>query len=153
MFIEVGFKSCREDAIGRSVRRGIAEDLGIKVEEVLYLDVYEFRRGLGDADAKKAAELLFTDAITQSYSIGKPLHTDFDWEITVRFNEDVTDNVGHTAVEAVNDLLGTRLERDSIRTARKYVIKGKLSEQDVGRICRGMLANQLIESFKYSRGK
>lgn len=146
--IEVGAKSANEDAIGNSVRSDIAEDLQISLDSVLFAEGYEFKCEISAEQAEKVATNLFSDPISQSYSINTPLHNDCDWEITVKFNDDVTDNVGHTAVDAVNDLLGTDLQRDVIRTARKFFLKGNVSEKEVERICKELLANEQIESFE-----
>lgn len=154
MFIEVAQKEGAKDALGSAVKRDIEEDLRvIGIESVAYVEVYEINAALSGQELKTVAEKLLADPITQRYAIGDTVHKKFDWEISVRFHPDVTDNTGSMAVRAASELLGKKLERDSIRSARKYAITGKISEADVKKICKGLLANELIENFGYRSGK
>ena len=62
----------------------------------------------------------------------------------------VRDNPGSTAVEAVEDLLGIRVKpHEGIYTSKRYCAKGgNLSFEDADRLCRQLLANDLIQQWK-----
>lgn len=153
--VEVGYKEGKTDSIGAALKADIEEDLRIAgIESVSYIDVYEINAGLSEPEVKEVAEKLFIDPITQNYSINSNLISDFDWAIEVKYHSDVTDNVGITAVEGIEDLLGREFSEDEdVRSIRKYLINGKIPEKDVERICKGLLANELIETYSYEKGK
>ena len=153
--IEVGLKPGLTDAIGLSVKNDIEEDLGIKgIDAIKYVEGYRVEGNFSREEAERMAKEGFSDPVIQDYAVNQSLLSDFDWEITVIYNPDVTDNVGAAAKEAVKDLLGKEFkEGEDIRSVRKYVIKGKLSKEQVERICSGLLANKLIEKYEYRQGK
>ena len=148
-YIEIAFKDRKIDSTGAGVLSDIHEDLGINaVNSVSFVDVYEIYGFLKDEMLEDFAKNVFLDKIAQHYSVNKPLYTDFDWEICVAYHPQVMDNVGEAAKLAIEEYLGRKLkDPENVRYVRKYVIKGKISEADVKRICTGMLANELIESF------
>ncbi|MFH1225369.1 MAG: hypothetical protein V1676_06230 [Candidatus Diapherotrites archaeon] len=153
--IEAGYKSQKDDAIAHGVLADIREDLLIQgVKEINYVDVYLLRGGFSIAELNLIAEKLMHDPVVQRVSVDAPLFSDFDWEIEVRVRENVTDNIGIAARIGIEDLLRRALGRDeSVRSARKYVINGALSEKEAALICTGMLANPLIEEWKITRGE
>ncbi len=151
--LETGFLEGKTDAFGESVRQAVSEDLGIKsVQEVKTVEVYFLELNLTEEKVKELAEKVFLDPVIQTYSIDSPVPAQADWEIEVKLKENVTDNVGIIAVKAVEDFLGRKLgEDESIRTGKKYLIRGNLNEKQVKKICRDLLANELIESFEYGK--
>ncbi len=153
--IEVGYKEQKTDSIGATVKADIEEDLRIKgIRSVSYIDVYEIDADLRKEEAERIAQKLLIDPITQNYSINSPLISNFDWAIEVKYHKDVTDNVGITAVEGIEDLLGRKFkEPEKVRSRRKYVILGKITENDVKTICKGLLANELIETYCCKKGE
>jgi len=152
--IEVGTKSGLFDALGEGVKNSIAEDLGITgVKSVRFLDVYNINAELGEGGLNAVAEKVLSDPISQSFSVNSPLDSGFDWEITVKYNPDVTDNVGFTAKKAIEDFLGKELGRgDCVRSARKYLLRGKISREDAERICKRLLANAIVEVYEIREG-
>lgn len=153
--IEVGYKPEFRDAIGESVKSDIIEDLGISgIQHIFYVDVYDIKADLSAHEIEHAAKELFCDKVAQFFSIDKPLFSDADWELTVQYRPGVTDNVGIAATEGLEDLLGKKFENGGVvRSARKFYLRGNLSEHDIKRICMGLLANQQVETFSYRRCK
>src|SRR3989344_2841928 len=148
--VEIGFLNKDTDSIGKGIKADISEDLGIPVQSVAYVEVYSIDADLGKEEVKAACEQLFHDPIIQEYSINKEITNGFDWIIEVTLRPDVTDNTGIMAQQAISDVIGRKLkEGESIRAIRKYGIKGKLNEQNVERICTGLLANLQIETYSY----
>lgn len=138
------------DAIGSGTKQAIIEDLGIKgIESVGFAEAYKISGNFSEGEIEKIAKELVADRIVQEYSINGPVFQDVDWEITVWFHPDVTDNVAIAAIEGIEDLLGRKFgEGETVRSARKYGIKGKIARGDVEKICKNLLANELIETVE-----
>ena len=154
-WIEVSVKPGFSDALGNSTLAAISEDLQVKgVKSVSYVDVYYISAEIPGKELEGVAKNVLADPITQEYAIDRAVRPEFNWEITVRYNPDVTDNVGATAKQAIEDFLGKEIGgRGCVRTARKYALRGAVSESDVKRICRQLMANEVIETFECKKGK
>lgn len=118
--IEIGLKNGIKDAAGEKIKKRIIEDLGIKVEKVNTIDVYTILAELSETQLKFLGENLFLDPIIQEFSIDKPLAKDFEWLIEIGFKPGVTDNVGKTAKEAIEDILKKKINQ--VFTSKKYLI-------------------------------
>ncbi|MFH1240403.1 MAG: phosphoribosylformylglycinamidine synthase subunit PurS [Candidatus Diapherotrites archaeon] len=151
--VEVCYRPDKRDALGLSVKADIKDDLGLSVESVSFVHVYTINAEITENEAKKIASQLLSDPVIQDYSVNSPLKTNFDWEITVELNPDVTDNVGLAAKHGIEDLLiGKMREDEFVKYSRKYLLKGKLSEDKIKRICEDLLANSVIEKYSYKKG-
>jgi len=144
--IEVGFKENVVDALGNSVRKRIIEDLKIKVDSVKTVDVYTIDSELSNEELKTLGEDLFADPVIQDFAVDSPLAKDFDWLIEVGFKPGVTDNVGKTAKEAIEDVFKTKIS--GVYTSKQYIIKCNISKENAEKISSGLLANQLIERWE-----
>lgn len=149
--IEVGFKPGTADALGESVARSVREDLGLNPRRVRTVAVYTTNAGFDSRELERLGAELFADPVIQRHSVDKPLHgaEDFDWLLEIGFRPGVTDNVGHSAAEGVQDMLGRRFgEGEGFFTSRQYLFEGDLSRADIERIAGGFLANDLIERWR-----
>lgn len=147
--IEVGFKEGVTDAAGEGVRGRILEHLGIGVERVRTVEVYTIDGAMSSEQADFLRETLFTDPVIQESSLNAPLEWEFSWMIEVGYRPGVTDNVGRTSVEGIQDALGDKLSGGvKVYTSRKYLISGEISREDAERIASGLLANELIQRWK-----
>jgi phosphoribosylformylglycinamidine synthase len=147
--IEVAFRPDVFDAAGETVRKRIVEDLGIGVSSVKTADVYTVDAKLSREQLEMVAKELFSDPIIQNFSVDKPVAVqvgEFDWLIEVGFKPGVTDNVGKTAKEGIEDILKTRLD-GAVYTSRQYLIRGKLERSDIEKIASELLANDLIQRW------
>ncbi len=152
--IEVGFEENRFDALGESVKTSIKEDLGIKkINKVYFVEKYVLPDFFKEKDAVFAAKNLFCDPVVQVFSINKKLVKGFDWLITVCYLKGVTDNVGMVAEEGLKDLGFKLKETDKVKACRNFYIKAKISKKQAEEIASGLLANNLIESFKVEKLK
>jgi len=143
--IEVKHLPHIRDARGEAVKKSIETDLGIKVDSVWTIDVYTVDKDLSPYSLEKCRKAVFTDPITQESSLDSPLAEDFDWAIEVGFMPGVTDNVGRTSREAIEDLLKIRFsEEESVYSSVQYLFKGGLDREQVDEIA-GSLHNPLIE--------
>jgi phosphoribosylformylglycinamidine synthase II len=143
--IEVGIRRELPDARGARLRKRILEDLGIGVESVRVLDVYHIDKGLAVEDIERCRVDLFTDPITQESAVGPLPGKLFDWIIEIGFLPGVTDNVGATSREGIQDLLKIGFkEGEAVYYAEQILIRGRLTGGDVERIA-SIRYNPLIQ--------
>ncbi len=147
--IEVGFKPGIKDALGEKTARKIIENLNLTVDEVTTVEVYTIDGDLTDDQLEKIAEGPLSDPVIQQYVIDRGLADDFTWMIEVGFRPGVTDNVGKTAREAIELLIGTSKDSGiNVYTSRQYGIKGNITRDEAERIASGLLANGLIQRYE-----
>ncbi|MBF0480543.1 MAG: phosphoribosylformylglycinamidine synthase subunit PurS [Desulfovibrionaceae bacterium] len=139
------------DAAGRRVAAKIKNELGLEVAGVRLIRVFTVA-GLSRDEAQKVVEAAaLHDPVLQTASL-LPLGHDFDWAVEVGLRPGVTDNEGRTAKETISLVLGLSPERAAalaVFTAQQYLIDGALSEAQVERICRDLLANDLIQRHEF----
>jgi phosphoribosylformylglycinamidine synthase II len=146
--IEVRFKPHYRDPLGESVQRGIVEDLGLSVDTVRTIEVYTIDADLTPQEVERVRGELFTDPIIQESSATSRLARDCSWIVEVGFRPGVTDNVGKTAREGVEEVLGRRLAADeAVYTSRQYLLTGRLRREEVERVAGDLLANGLIQRW------
>lgn len=143
--IEVGFREDITDALGESVRKGIAETLGIVLDSVKTISVFTIDAELTKEELHILGTNLFADPLTQEFSIDSPHAKDYDWIIEVGFRPGVTDNAGKTSKEAIQDILKKPI--NGVYTSKQYVIKGKIDRETADKIADKFLANKLIERW------
>ena len=147
--IEVSFKSHFRDPLGESVQRAIREDLGLSVDKVRTVDVYTIEAQLTPLEIERLRRELFTDPIVQESSATSRLARDFFWIIEVGFRPGVTDNVGKTAREGIEEILGRHLAlEEAVYTSRQYLITGRLTRDEIERVAADLLANSLIQRWE-----
>jgi phosphoribosylformylglycinamidine synthase len=149
--IEVGLRQGLRDAVGEKTARKIKSELGIEVESVRVVRVFTVD-GLDGAQVREALDKgVLHDPVLHRASLGE-LAQGFDWVLEVGFRPGVTDNEGRTAREALALALSLpeAQARDlKVYTAQQYAVRGELSEAQVGRIGRDLLANELIQRCEY----
>lgn len=156
--IEVAYHPEIEDVIGAAVRREIHEDLSIDIAEIRVIEVYSINKELDAGQLRRISEELLTDPIIQAGFIGSN-HNAFDaydYFIEVGYRPGVTDNVGVSTVEGIEDLLGIDFEpHESVHTSKLYLIKGHLDQIALRKVATGYLANEVVEEavFADSYGK
>ncbi len=108
--IEVATRPGQRDPVGESVRDRLHEDLGIHVDEVRLVDVYTIHADLDTDQLERVRDELFTDPITQESALDAPIAGPCDYLIEVGFLPGVTDNVGKSAREGIEDVLDRAFE-------------------------------------------
>jgi len=115
-----------------------------------FINSYLISHKIGNDKIRKIAEAL-TNPILEEFSINtfpkNRLRGKFTYAIEIGFKPGVTDNVGHTVKESINDLL--RLKNNlnlEVYTSRVFLISGALKRKNVAKIA-SLLHNPLIESF------
>jgi len=146
--VEVTFSDKKLDSGGISTKNDIIEDLHIKeIDSVRTSEIYYFYSKIDEKKLAEISEKVLTDPLTQTYSLKGNAIKDFSCSVEIKLHEDVTDNVGIVAQEAVEDFLGKKLE-GKIRVSRKYYFFGKITKQTAEKIAKELLANSVIETFE-----
>ncbi|MBU1726727.1 MAG: phosphoribosylformylglycinamidine synthase subunit PurL [Candidatus Omnitrophica bacterium] len=162
--IEITDKPGIFDAVGEGIKKDIL-DLGISsVKDVHFAQVYTLEGNISDGDLKQICEELLVDKIVQEYElISRPglesnSRTNQDRVlkqgehiIEVAYNPGVMDPVEESTLKGIRDLGIEGVE--SVRTAKKYLIKGKLPEGQLKTISEKLLYNKLIQHIVKPAGK
>jgi phosphoribosylformylglycinamidine synthase subunit PurSL len=152
--IEVGSKVLDTRAL---VRLKKLESIGLSrpIEAIEIIDVYTIdarliRHSL-DTDRESKGTLdaiasMLVNPIEKKYSIDTPLQPErFDWAIEIGFLPGVTDNVGHTAKQGIEDLLKMRFAEDeAVYTSQVSFLHAKISKAEIEKLALTM-ANPLIQ--------
>jgi len=145
--IEVKDKPGIFDAAGASVKKDIL-DLGIKaVREVRFVQVYIIEGNLSEVQIKRISAELLVDPISQNYFLdtGKPVN----WQtgkqsiVEIAYNPGVMDPVEESTIKGIRDLGIESVT--SVKTAKKYILQGKLSQAQFKTISDKLLYNKLIQ--------
>jgi len=148
--IEVGYLPDFFDPAGDAILKRMRADFGLSAAtSVRVLDVYTIDADLADEELARVGGELLCDPINQCFSVNKPLFLPprFTSAISVSFRPGVKDNVGGTAREAIEELMGKKLQ-GAVYTSRHYLISGKVQKPDAEKVARGLLANVLIQKFE-----
>lgn len=143
--VEVREKDGFYDAVGEGVKKDIA-DLGFKdkVRNVHTAQVYFLEGDIGEGDVRRICENLLIDPITQIYNYKSNAFDERRYKVVeVAHNPGVMDPVEDSAKKAIYDL-GIKKVRE-IKTARKYLIEGKLSYNEIHSIAEKILYNKVIQ--------
>lgn len=146
--IEIALKNGVCDSRGERVKREIEHFLHMPVDCVSTIDVFTVDAAISRSELEAAASGPFCDPVIQTWSIDLPQATNFDWAVEVGFRPGVTDNVGRTAGEALSYLIQRRLnDGEAVYASTQYLIKGRLTPEQVDTITTGMLCNTLIQRY------
>ena len=143
--VEVREKDKFFDAVGAAVKKDI-QDIGFgrRVSEAKAIQVYLLEGELEERHIKKICEYLLIDPVTQRYSYGTDRSSEKGYKIVeVAYNPGVMDPVEESAKKAIMDLGITGIR--SVRTAKKYLIKGSLSHREILSIAEKLLYNKVIQ--------
>jgi phosphoribosylformylglycinamidine synthase len=150
--IEVGLLPHVEDTGGRKVARAIQGALHLPVETVRLVKVFTVQGADAAGVGRIIAAGAFHDPVVQTASL-TPLAKDFEWIVEVGFRPGVTDNEGRTARETAALVLGLSREQAKdlhVYTSTQYLVSGGcLEREDVERMGRDLLANELIQRFEF----
>jgi len=154
--IEIREKKGIYDAVGEGVKKDIL-DLGITtVEDVKFIQVYFIEGGLNQSEIKLICERLLTDPITQEYTYKKSNIKNQkskinpkskiqkkSYVVEVAYNPGVMDPVEESAKKGIMDL-GIKKEV-SVKTAKKYILEGRLKKDEIDFISDKLLHNKAIQ--------
>ncbi len=136
------------DALGEGVKKDI-EDLGlVRVDAVRVVQVYLIEGEISEPAIDLICSELLTDKITQDYSFSSAgscrlKSGDGDHVVEIAYNPGVMDPVEESTLKGIRDLGIPAVV--SVRTARQYHLKGRLSPEHFKLITEKVLANKLIQ--------
>ncbi|MFA4991457.1 MAG: phosphoribosylformylglycinamidine synthase subunit PurL [Candidatus Omnitrophota bacterium] len=143
--IEIRNKRGIFDPSGNGIKKDIL-DLAIKgVKRVDVSQVFIVSGDVSESDARRIAAELLTDSITQEYEFGARRAESGAGRriVEIAYNPGVMDPVEESARKAVKDMgiYGVR----AIKTEKKYVIEGRITEPEFKIICEKLLYNKVIQ--------
>lgn len=134
------------DAIGESIKKDIY-DIGIKnVGKVSFIQVYFLEAGFDTETLDCICRNLLCDPVTQEYIFNasfSPEESKRTYIVEIAYNPGVMDPVEESAKKAILDLGIKGLA--SIKTAKRYLIKGELSKKEISFITDKLLCNKVIQ--------
>jgi phosphoribosylformylglycinamidine synthase len=136
-----------DDVRGSALAQALRDDLQLPIETVHIASLYTIHAPLTAADLEEARQTLFTDAVVQTSLWDARPPVDCDWIIQVSFLPGTTDNVGRTAAEALEDIYQRPLD-GAVYSSQLYMLKGRVTRQEVERVVRDVLANPLIHQWR-----
>ena len=134
------------DAIGQGILKDI-RDLAVKgVSDARFGLLYYLIGDINQTQAKRIAEELLIDKITQNYSLdaadGRG-DTNGYKIVEIAYNPGVMDPVEESLLKAVKDMGISGLS--GVRTAKEYLLKGDVSDEAVKTISEKLLYNKVIQ--------
>ncbi len=150
--IEVKEKNGIFDAVGNGVEKDIL-DLGIdSVRKVDFIQVYNIDGDIVLQELKKICGELLADKVSQDYLIKedeRPGSENAGAIIEVAYNPGVMDPVEESTLKGIRDLGINGVA--SVKTAKKYLIKGKFNAAQLKTISEKLLYNKLIQHIVTSQ--
>ncbi len=128
------------------VRKKKLHSLGYSsITSVTLIDVYTVDKTLTPEQLKTIASML-SNPVNQAFSINAPtLQKNFTFAIETGFLPGVTDNVGNTAKEAIEDLLKSKFKNsETVYSSQVTLVDGTTTEEDARKIGES-LVNPLIQ--------
>ncbi len=161
--IEVFTKANFPDASGNEVASEIA-NIGItSVDEIRTVQVYLIDGDLSKDEIKRICSELLIDGLTQGYlcingsseqpvdkiRFGRKLSKDNSvYTIEVTRKRGVMDPVESTVIKGIRDL---GMNAKSVKTAKRFLVAGSLTDEQVETIADKILANKIIEDVFVNR--
>jgi len=132
------------DAVGAGIKKDI-EDLGISgVRDVRFIQVYLIEGEISESQIKRIAEELLVDKITQEYFLEERIISEENtYIVEVFYNPGVMDPWEESLKKAIADL-GIK-QSLSIKTAKKYLIRGEITKDILDKISEKLLYNRVIQ--------
>ncbi|HVP96828.1 AIR synthase-related protein [Methanoregula sp.] len=140
--IEVHYKKDPREKI----RTDRIRSLGFGIEALQLVDVYTVATARRDLSPAELAEIgaRLTNPVVQEFVVDEATHALFDYAIEVGFLPGVTDNVGMTARQLIEDYLGiTFSEGEMVSSSSLYLVRGRLAPDILAQLP-AMFANPLI---------
>ncbi len=117
------------------------ESMGFKgkIKEVVIADSYLVDAGLNNDQIEKAANLLTNSFLEKNTINTLPVEKPFAWMIEIGLLPGVTDNVGATAKETIEDYFRLPFKNgENVYASHTYFLIGSLSEKDVLQIAENL---------------
>lgn len=140
-------RACMPDVQGKALQQTLQDDLRVSVGTVRTASLYTIHAPVTPDDLEEARQYLFTDTIVQESYWNQRPPGDFDWIIQVGFLPGMTDNMGRTATEALEDIRSHPLQ-GTVYTSHLYLLQGRLQRREIERVVTDTIANPLIHQWR-----
>ncbi len=157
--VGIGYNEGVVDPTGSNTKKEIEELSTGKVRDVKTLQTFVLDGELSKEDVERICRELLVDGITQSYrftghkSDGSHLEKLVEergvWVAEVTFKPGVMDPVGLSVEEAIR-VMGINGVK-TVGTGTTFVVDGDLSGDEMDNISKKILANALIQNFRFRR--
>ncbi|PKL56244.1 MAG: phosphoribosylformylglycinamidine synthase, partial [Methanomicrobiales archaeon HGW-Methanomicrobiales-5] len=120
--------------------------LGFPIDELHLVDVYTIAMSTRDFLEEELAEIgtQLINPVVQKFLVDAPTRIPFDYALEVGFLPGVTDNVGTTARQTIEDYFSlTFAEGEAVYTSQLFLIRGTLSPAELQKLA-ATLANPLV---------
>ena len=131
-------------------RTGRIRSLGFPVRGIYLVDIYTIAMDSRDFSAGELARIgaQLVNPVVQEYTIDTATQADFDYAIEIGFLPGVTDNVGTTAKQTIEDYFSIRLkDGESVTSSRLFLVSGSLSPESLDKLA-STLANPLVNRIR-----
>jgi len=144
--IEIRLKNHLTDARGMGLVKDIA-DLGIKTISYAHVsDIYYLDANLTKTQLIRVCRDLLADPVSQDFTADAPQEDETrpDYHvIEVTYNAGVVDPVEETVLKATGDMDIKSIR--SVKTAKRYLISGKLTKKQLDDLTAKLLVNPIIQ--------
>lgn len=128
------------------VRTDRIRSLGFQAEELHLVDVYTIATTSRDFSPEELEAIAsqLANMVVQEYTIDAPTRANFDYAIEVGFLPGVTDNVGTTARQTIEDYFSMKFTGgDGVYSSQLFFVCGRIGDDAAGKLA-GTLANPLV---------
>ena len=119
------------------VKKRKLESMGFKdrVNDINLVDVYTIDSEFNNGELAKIASML-VNPVFQKAAINESLFTEerFDYALEIGFLPGVTDNVGNTTKQGIEDLLKLNIPEQNVYSSQMFLLSGNLTREDVIKI-------------------
>ena len=116
-----------------------------RLDEVRLVDVFTVDLSVGERVFSRISQLFFNHVFQKLLSY-KDINK-FDYAIEIGFHPGVTDNIGTTARESIEDLLKLEMPDQTAYFSQLLFLTGKLTQNDIQKIA-DSVANPLIQKIR-----
>ena len=120
--------------------------LGFLIDELHLIDVYTIAMSTRDFSLKELADIgtQLINPVVQKYLVDTPTRILFDYAIEVGFLPGVTDNVGTTARQTIEDFFSLKFgDGEAVYTSHLFLVRGTLTPAELQKLAI-TLANPLV---------
>ncbi|MDD1693005.1 MAG: phosphoribosylformylglycinamidine synthase, partial [Methanoregula sp.] len=120
--------------------------LGFPVEKLHLIDVYTLATSSRDFTPGELSQIgsQLINPVVQEYTLDKATNAVFDYAIEVGFLPGVTDNVGVTARQTIEDYFSMKFcDGDAVYTSQLFLVCGKMTPATLAKLA-STLANPLV---------
>ncbi len=124
---------------------------GMNASQVQVSDVYTLNDSVVLNDLGGVAEMV-TNPVTEHAFVNSSPRLDFDYAVEIGFKPGVTDNVGHTVREGLEDRFGLQTDEQQVVASSQMIYLSGVTEEDA-KNAGELFANPLIQNIRVkSRG-